>query len=107
MNKKMKIVKKIGLILGIVLLAAVINFINISTGSQKAIAQLTVTKLCSVFIPSEFRDTFPVPSGWNAGTCQNFQITVRADNYQLACAFNNSFSFGTPNGGTPSPNCGW
>jgi hypothetical protein len=99
--------RKIGIIVGLVLLAVVFSLSSVLVDSRTAIAQTTTSKLCSVVVGGNWRDTFSVPSGWNAGTCLNFKNAVRANDYQLACAFNNSFSWGAVNGGTPNPNCGW
>lgn len=68
-------------------------------------------KACSVNVgPGTFRDTLLVPSSWTAATCGAYRDYVRGvapGQYVLGCVFLNSFAFGVPNGGLPSPNCGW
>ena len=98
---------KFGLIVGMVSLAVILSFLTIFNGSDFALAQASRTKLCSVVVPDNWRDTISVPSGWNSGTCQSYARSVGATFYQLGCGFSNSFSLGAENGGTPNPNCGW
>lgn len=64
-------------------------------------------KMCSAFISGEFRDSIAVPNGWSRGTCASWATTMGASDYQLGCIRESSFSWGTPNGGLPSPNCTW
>jgi hypothetical protein len=72
-----------------------------------AIAQNTGTKICSVFIPGNWRDSINVPQGWTPGMCINFMRSVGATHYHLGCAFYSGFTWGEPNGGSPNNNCGW
>jgi len=83
---------------------SLVMFLN-SLGTVNA--QTGGTKLCSAVEPGNFRDTISVSSAWSAGTCQNYANSVRAQQYQLGCTFSNAFSWGSANGGTPNPNCGW
>ena len=77
------------------------------------------TKMCSVVLAGEWRDTIPVPQGWTVQDCYNFARALTAQYYQLACVFDGGpgFSFGSngraaanlavQRGGVPEPNCGW
>ena len=65
------------------------------------------SKVCSGFVQGNFRDTIIVSSNWTSGTCQSWMRSIGADSYQLGCVFDNAFSWGNVNGGTPNPNCGW
>jgi hypothetical protein len=59
----------------------------------------------------DWRETILVPPGWTAAQCDLFmQLTISTLNeraYQLGCLSESGASFGTLNGGLPSPNCGW
>ena len=99
--------KKIKLIARVALLILAVTFVTILNNSGGAVAQNVGAKLCSAVVPGNFRDTISVPSGWSAGTCQQYKSSVGAEVYQLGCTFNNSFSWGRFSGGTPNPNCGW
>jgi len=48
-----------------------------------------------------------VPNSWTVSTCIALRDHQGAPYYTLGCIFSDSFSFGTTNGGIPSPNCGW
>ncbi len=65
-------------------------------------------KVCSVF-DGFGRSSIIASAGWTAGTCSSYRAAVLpgGGNYQLACVFDTSFSFGPANGGAPTPNCGW
>jgi hypothetical protein len=67
----------------------------------------TLIKTCSIINLANQRDTISVPQSWTAATCNQYKMAVRANNYQLGCIFDDSFSFGVRGGGKPSPNCGW
>ncbi|HLP91668.1 MAG TPA: hypothetical protein VK184_24165 [Nostocaceae cyanobacterium] len=99
--------KKIGLILGVFVLVIALSFLKTFTGSDSAFAQTRGTKLCGVVVRGDWHDSVSVPSGWNSGTCLNFKNSIGGTEYRLGCAFNRSFSWGSPGGGTPRPNCGW
>ena len=65
-------------------------------------------KLCSVFAPSNWRDTIDVPATATLPSCIRFMNITAATTLQLGCIFaDGSVSLGTPGGGAPSPNCGW
>ena len=86
---------------------------------QRRTTPLRGSKMCSVVLSGEWRDTIPVPQSWTSRDCHNFAQALTAQNYQLACVFDGGpgFSFGPaariqadPNrsiAGLPSPNCGW
>ena len=65
-------------------------------------------KYCSVFVPNDWRDTFPVPSSWSYRDCQDFATTVGASHVTVMCVFSEglpAFSFGSDR--PPVPDCGW
>ena len=47
--------------------AVILSFLTIFNGSDFALAQASRTKLCSVVVPDNWRDTISVPSGESAG----------------------------------------
>jgi hypothetical protein len=67
----------------------------------------TSQKVCSPVVGNQWRDTVIVPATWTKETCNNYRGQLGASAYNLACIFENSYSFGDNNGGIPSPNCGW
>jgi hypothetical protein len=99
--------KRIGVLAGLVLLTVVLSLVSVLGDSRTVTAQFTGSKLCSVIVGGDWRDTFSVPSGWTRNTCRIFRNSVGAYDYQLGCAFSNGFSWGSGGGGTPSQNCGW
>lgn len=68
--------------------------------------QFNSQKACTVY-GTGWRDTVLVPAFAAGALCNSLKTQYGAANYQLACVFDSSFSFGTANGGIPSPNCGW
>jgi len=64
-------------------------------------------KLCSAIVPGNWRDTILVSNEWKPETCASFGYAIGATQFQLACVFPDSFSWGGVNGGAPEPNCGW
>ena|SRR5690349_24294287 len=77
---------------------------------QTAQALTGFHKLCSAVVSDKFRDTIEVDDTWSASTCFWWanSVTVGTGTFQLGCLFTNSFSWGAPGGGAPSPsNCGW
>lgn len=64
-------------------------------------------KICSGVVPGNFRDSIPVPNGWNTGMCQSWASSIGATHWQLGCLFDGGYSWGVTNGGLPPNNCGW
>jgi hypothetical protein len=72
----------------------------------------TNQKVCSVFIPDNWRDTVIAGSKWTVETCQAYAAAVLAELHQLGCITKDGFAFGDPGDATtlataPKPNCGW
>jgi hypothetical protein len=73
----------------------------------------TGSKVCSVFVPNNWRDSLSVPATFTRAACMEFGRNEGATHYQLACTFNNGVGFNRPAGlgdtSTPAPpqNCGW
>lgn len=65
------------------------------------------TKVCSVFVPSNWRDSVNVGAGFTRQACIDYMRVVGANNFQLGCLYTNGIGFGLPNGGLPAQNCGW
>jgi hypothetical protein len=42
-------------------------------------------KVCSVFVPDRWRDTFVVAQSWPSRACQDYAIKVKATRWQLGC----------------------
>jgi hypothetical protein len=66
-------------------------------------------KLCSVYVPGNWRDTIPVPASWRWSDCRDYAVTVGATHLHLICLFergNRKISMGGPRD-LPEPNCGW
>ena len=78
----------------------------IVVGSNAKAGQ-TGTKVCSVFIPSNWRDSVNVGASFTKESCRQYMITVGANQWQLGCLYSNGIGFGPPNGGVPAQNCGW
>ena len=67
------------------------------------------TKHCSVYVPNQWRDTFPVPGSWRWSDCRDFAAAMGASHIHLVCTHargNPKFSVGGP-GDPPEPDCGW
>ena len=67
------------------------------------------TKLCSVYVPQNWRDTIPVPASWRWSDCRDYAARVGATHVHLICLFergNRKISIGGP-GDLPEPDCGW
>ena len=67
------------------------------------------TKYCSIYVPDNWRDTFPVPAAWRWSYCRDFARTVGATHVHFVCVFSAGrprFSIGGP-GDLPNPDCGW
>jgi hypothetical protein len=68
-------------------------------------------KVCSVFVPNMWRDTFPVPTSWSGADCIAMGREMGANSYQLGClhtgASPNRYSLGAVGGASPARNCGW
>jgi hypothetical protein len=67
------------------------------------------TKLCSVYVPNDWRDTIPVPASWRWSDCRDYAIAIGATHVHLICLFERGspkMSMGGP-GDAPNPNCGW
>jgi hypothetical protein len=67
------------------------------------------TKLCSVYVPGDWRDTIPVPGTWRWRDCSDYAAAVGATHIHLMCVHtrgNPKISIGGP-GDLPEPNCGW
>jgi hypothetical protein len=77
-----------------------------------ASANEVVGKVCSPFVPSNWRAITPVPQGWSATECERLSRDLGATQFQLACFTNGGFVLGavTNVGSAPIPptvNCGW
>lgn len=99
--------KKVGVLIGLVLLVVVLSLMHVLVDSRTATAQQSGYKLCSVVDSGNWRDSFRVSSGWSAGTCRDFMISTKATSYQLGCIFDDDFSWGEGGLSRPRPNCGW
>jgi len=83
------------------------------TAEAKDPVPLTGTsKVCSVYVPNDWRDTILMNDNNNWTQCNNFKMSVGAPNLQLGCLDDSGIHFGwpgTPGGppGLPYPNCGW
>ena len=70
---------------------------------------VTGRKYCSVYIPNNWRDTFPVPDTWTWTDCRDFAAAVGATRVHLICMFADrqrpGFSMGGP-GDLPNRVCG-
>ena len=55
----------------------------------------TSQKVCSPVVGNQWRDTIIVPATWTKETCNNYRAKVGASAYNLACIFENSYSFGS------------
>ncbi len=67
------------------------------------------TKVCSVYVPNNWRDSFAVPVTWHWSDCRDYAIAMGATHIHFGCLFDDGepkFSFGGP-GDPPEPNCGW
>ena len=67
------------------------------------------TKYCSIYVPNNWRDTFPVPAAWRWSDCRDFAAAVGATHVHFVCVFSGGrprFSIGGP-GDLPNPDCGW
>ncbi len=65
-------------------------------------------KFCSARVGASPRTILLVSAGWTASTCASFRNNVAGGGiYQLGCLFDDTFSFGSENGGIPPQNCGW
>ena len=92
-------------VLAVVIVIATVLFSTGFTQAQGSTPQ--PIKMCSAYVSGEFRDSIAVPNEWTRGTCASWAATMGASDYQLGCIVGNSFSWGTPNGGIPSPSCSW
>jgi hypothetical protein len=67
-------------------------------------------KYCSVYVPGNWRDTFPAPGAWRWSDCRDFAASVGATRVHLMCMFSDgrrpAYSIGGP-GDLPNPDCGW
>jgi hypothetical protein len=64
-------------------------------------------KVCSCYNENG-RSTIFASAGWTPSDCSSYRDAVCPDgDYQLFCVLDDTFSFGTANGGIPSQNCGW
>jgi hypothetical protein len=67
-------------------------------------------KYCSIYVPENWRDTFPVPNAWTWSDCRDFAASVGATRVHLMCLFTDgrkpAYSIGGP-GDLPNPDCGW
>ena len=99
--------KKVGVLIGLVLLVVVLSLMHVLVDSRTATAQQSGYKLCSVVDSGNWRDSFRVSSGWSDGTCRDFMISTKATSYQLGCIFDDDFSWGEGGLSRPRPNCGW
>ena len=67
------------------------------------------TKYCSVYVPDNWRDSFPVPAAWRWSDCRDFARAIGATHVHFLCVFSHGqprFSMGGP-GDLPNPDCGW
>jgi hypothetical protein len=105
-----------------ILLAFIIGISIFLIAPKALLAQITVNtgnssqKICSVFVPNNWRDTVTVPTlGWNTTQCDSFRREVGAELFQLGCFQQFGFSFGIPMTGVralpqnfpPNNSCNW
>jgi hypothetical protein len=78
------------------------NQVLFPSGAVKISGALTFAsqKVCSPVVGNWFRDTIIVPATWTKETCQRYATKIGAS-YQLACIFENDFSWG--DGGESHP----
>ena len=98
--------------------AAIASFWD-STGAPKLMVDeagllrfLGGQKMCRIYPHglNPWNSTILVPGGWTPATCAAYRNSILGSgngNYQLWCLFDTGYSVGPPNGGSPSPNCGW
>jgi hypothetical protein len=90
--------------------------ISFSTTSAVHAQPTPPKKLCSVFVPGNWRDTITVDQpGWFTIQCNTYRVAVGATQLQLGCLTPTGFSFGQPYVGQqagnanfpPDNSCGW
>lgn len=72
-------------------------------------------KVCAISYHNTFgwTDTIPVPAAWTAAMCNAHRVQVTGttnsahSTYYLGCLTDTGLTWGSPNGGVPSSNCGW
>jgi hypothetical protein len=70
------------------------------------------SKVCSVYVPNNWRDTILMNNNNNWTQCDAFGASVGATNIQLGCLTDSGINLGGPDSwwsppGAPWPNCGW
>ena len=66
------------------------------------------TKVCSVLVSGNWRDTINVDSQATQAGCREFMNAVKAGEFQLGCLSQDGrVRLGSTGGGRPEPNCGW
>jgi hypothetical protein len=76
---------------------------------ELAEAEREGTKMCSVYVPNAWRDTFAAPRSWQWNDCRDYAMAMGATHIHFVCLFEEGrpkFSVGGP-GDLPEPNCGW
>jgi hypothetical protein len=84
--------------------------------SAPGIVHAAPQKICSVFVPGNWRDTIVVDQpGWFTIQCNTYRVAVGATQLQIGCLTTSGFSFGQPYVGQqagednfpPNNSCGW
>lgn len=75
-------------------------------GQKPDVAEIG-TKVCSVFVPGNWRDSVNVGPRFTKQACYEYVVLVGAHHYQLGCLYANGIGLGQPGGGLPAQNCGW
>ena len=87
-----------------------VAYITASFQTDRKTAEITgwpSNKICSVYVPSQFRDNLLVPLNWTSTVCKNLATKIGATHYQLGCIEKEDLVFGDPDGQGPPQNCGW
>jgi hypothetical protein len=113
---------------GVVVAALVVAFVALgligaqTAGNKKTLDSLQETtrgtsergqKICSCFVPGNWRDSMVVPESWTKDLCLKFGLKTGATSIQLGCVFSNDVEFGaetelrTASAAPPARNCGW
>lgn len=79
-----------------------------SVAIAQAPAPAKPAKVCSVYVESGWRDSIREGDGATAENCAAFAKAAKAQHYQIGCmAPDGAINLGGPDGGKPSPDCGW
>jgi hypothetical protein len=70
-------------------------------------------QVCSVLVPSNWRDSIVVPDNWTIANCRNLCLAFEATRLQLGCLSNSTVTFGSVTNCSnqlslpPGNVCGW